>query len=361
MSGDFKVSASSFSCCVCLEDNKCNAADDLQTYAAYVEWVKVHRTNYLSSPVALCVCAKHHMCSQERYETLRQQAIDKRGLDTYVIACPVSGCAETLMQIPNERGVWDFLVEVCPNGHLLDYNCYLRLKSFGTSACPMCRSDIDINRAHCIPTVPITPPDGMPAWRKLDGLGVFLDLILSEDEVSRAYMRHENFPSMIQDIFVNPQHKSCVRGMHARVARVFLLAQNTLNYEVLQQLVACFLEEWAFVTRVIDVLMPCKPDAFKQITTCLMEMILLITQQLPPNNTLRKSVLNELQVVLKFLTMANRFVEREWWLILTAQNDVIQQNVPEFLAFPDVANPSEQIAREPPRDSLLSLFLSQYT
>jgi len=173
-------------------------------------------------------------------------------------------------------------------------------------------------------------------------------------------MRHENFPSMIQDIFVNPQHKSCVRGMHARVARVFLLAQNTLNYEVLQQLVACFLEEWAFVTRVIDVLMPCKPDAFKQITTCLMEMILLITQQLPPNNTLRKSVLNELQVVLKFLTMANRFVEREWWLILTAQNDVIQQNVPEFLAFPDVANPSEQIAREPPRDSLLSLFLSQY-
>jgi hypothetical protein len=71
MSSDCKVSPSSFSCCVCLEDNKCNDPDDPQTYAAYVKWVKVHRTNYLQSPVALCFCANNHTCSQELYRRMR--------------------------------------------------------------------------------------------------------------------------------------------------------------------------------------------------------------------------------------------------------------------------------------------------
>ena len=331
MSSDCKVSPSSFSCCLCLEDNKCNDPDDPQTYEAYVKWVKVHRTNYLQSPVALRICENNHTCSQELYESVRKQAIEKRGLDTYVIACPVLGCAEKLMAIPNEYSTWDFLVEVCPNGHLLDYNCCLRLKASGTQACPMCRGVFRMNRTHCIPTIPITPMHGQPACRQLDEIGCVLD--------TRAYMRYENFPSMIEKIFIKPEHKSSVPGIRNRVALVFALVDSTDNYEALGGLVTRFLEAWALVTGVIDVVAPCTLHAFEPITNCLVEILLLITQRFPPDNTLQTYVVRELQLVLKILKSTNIFVRQEWMSILTAQNDIIHQVVPEVPALPDVANP----------------------
>ena len=361
MSSDCKLSPSSFSCCLCLEDNKCNDPDDPQTYEAYVKWVKVHRTNYLQSPVALRICANNHTCSQELYESVRKQAIEKRGLDTYVIACPVLGCAEKLMAIPNEYSTWDFLVEVCSNGHLLDYNCCLRLKASGTQACPMCRGVFRMNRTHCIPTIPITPLDGLPACRNLDGLGCILDMILSDDKVSHAYTRYENFPSMIGKIFIKPQHESSVPGIRNGVALVFVLVESTDNdnYEVLGELVTRFLEAWALVTGVMDVVAPCTPHAFEPIINCLVEILLLITQRFPPDTRLQKFVVRELQLVLKILKSANIFVRHEWMSILTAQNDVIHEVVPEVPALPDVANPDEEIARQPSQDQSVWFLIDQ--
>jgi len=317
------------------------------------------------------------MCSQELYDSVRKQAIEKRGLDMYPIACPVLGCAEKLMHKPKERKVWDFLVEICPNGHLIDYNCYLRMKSIRTEVCPLCRGEFRINRAHCIPTVPIISPHGLSQRRKLDGMGVFLDLALCEEEargtgismdplnedesilwlVPRQYVSYENFPSMIQEIFMDPRYDSTVPGLRTKVPLILILAQEIDHYETLEELVGFFLEEWELVKGVIDVLTPCGPLTFDRIKTCLVEILLVIERMFPPCNKLHENVVKKLQLVLKIVQSADLFVEQEWWTIHTGQHDihlytsVIKEVVPEIPALPDVANPSGFIASEPlPQD-----------
>jgi len=362
---------------VCLEDNKCNEQDDPQTYPAYLKWMEKHRTNYVQSPVAVEICAKHHMCSQKLYDSVRKQAIEKRGLDTYPIACPVLGCAEKLMQTPKERKVWDFMVEVCLNGHLIDYNCYLRMKSVQTQVCPLCRNEFRIDYAHCIPTLPLTSPHGLSECAKLDGMGVFLDLSLAEEEargtgismdplnedesilwlVPRKYVSYENFPSMIQEIFMDPRHDSTVPEVHTKVPLVLILAQEINHYEMLEDLVTFFLKEWASLQGVIDVLKPCGLDAFVQIKDNLGEILFLIGRVFPPKNKLHENVVEKLELVLNIFKAADLFVQEEWWSILTAQHDthkkicLMNEVVPEVPALPDVANPSGPIAREPlPQD-----------
>jgi len=144
---------------------------------------------------------------------------------------------------------------------------------------------------------------------------------------------------MIEKIFIKPEHKSSVPGIRNRVALVFALVDSTDNYEALGGLVTRFLEAWALVTGVIDVVAPCTLHAFEPITNCLVEILLLITQRFPPDNTLQTYVVRELQLVLKILKSTNIFVRQEWMSILTAQNDIIHQVVPEVPALPDVANP----------------------
>jgi len=150
-----------------------------------------------------------------------------------------------------------------------------------------------------------------------------------------------------------------VPGIRNRVAIVFELVESTDNYEVLGGLVTRFLEAWALVTGVIDVVAPCTPHAFEPITDCLVEILLLITQRFPPDTTTKKYVVRELQLVLKILKSANIFVHQAWMSILNAQNEVIRQVVPEVPALPDVANPDEEMARQPSRDPSPWLLMDQ--
>jgi len=369
MSDDCKLSPTSFSCCVCLEDNKCNEKDDPQTYLAYLKWMKKYRTNYVQTPVAVEICANHHMCSQELYDSVRKQAIEKRGLDTYPIACPVLGCAEKLIHNPKEHKIWNFLIEMCPNGHLIDNDCYMHLRSIRTEVCPLCRSEFRGNDLHCIPTLPITSLHKSSERRNLDGMGVFLDLTLCEETargggifmdngnddesmswlIAREPMSYEDFPSMIQEIFIDPRHDSPVPGVSTKVPLVFILAQNNVNYQMLQKLVASFLEDWDSVKGVIDVLTPCGPLAFDSIRTKLMRMLLSIRRVFPPNTKRHENVVEKLKLVLIILDSADNFVVEEWCSIqmdsynIHRHTSVINEVVPEIPALPDVANPSGPI------------------
>jgi len=48
-----------------------------------------------------------------------------------------------------------------------------------------------------------------------------------------------------------------------------------------------------------------------------------------------------------------------WMSILTAQNDVIHEVVPEVPALPDVANPDEEIAKQPSQDQSVWFLIDQ--
>jgi len=373
MSTQCNLSPTSFSCCVCLEDNKYNEEDDPQTYKDYLQWVKKHRTNYIQSPIALHICAKHHKCSPELYDSVRQQAIEKRGLDTYPIACPVLGCAERLIQNPTSHKLWGFLVEICKNGHLIDFDCYHKTMLNRITSCPLCREPIRLESVHCIPTVPIISPHILPGCRALDAMGAFLDLALVEEEargtgiskdplnedesmlwlVPREYVSYEDFPSMIREIFIDTRHNSPLPGMREKVALVFILAQNTDDYMILVELVASFLKDWELVKGVIDVVIPCGQLAFYKIKKNLVQTLIAIQCMILPNNKLHENVVQKMQLVLTILRSADNFVGRKWLSIHTEEQDthvytsVIDEVVPDVPALPDVANSSGPIAGLP--------------
>ena len=328
MSNDCDLSPTSFACCLCLEDNKCDEPDDPRTYDAYLEWIKVHRTNYLESPVLFSICARHHMCSAELYASLRNQAIEKRGLGTYTIACPVLGCSESLVTTPTRRRVWDVLIKVCTHGHMLDYNCYMKLARSGTRVCPMCRDVFHAEHAHCIPTASGTTK------RKLDRVKKYLDRVSQSEQYKLGLQGYADFASVIQGIFVEPQHVLHVSGEPQRVALVFLLTNTSKSYEAIREFVQQFLAEWAAVLDVMNIVAPCGIDAFVPILNCIDEGVIRITKRTPGMTASQKSVLAQLQLVAKIFELANTYVQRTWYATF---NYHIAQDVPESPQPPDVA------------------------
>jgi len=184
------VNSSKFSCCLCLQDNGCN--NDPTSYLEYTgtpakaavqgmlarrgvseiqpspavpahgSWVEKSRTNYMTSPMQLDICAQHHKMYRNEFEEYKHSALlcSNRGCieklyfltsshvdekleeqvaicrnghrmtrdqyKTYVAGprrCPVQHCLHDLILNPNSDKAWDRIVSMCSNGHMACDKC----------------------------------------------------------------------------------------------------------------------------------------------------------------------------------------------------------------------------------------------
>ena len=343
------VEPSAFRCSICAEDNGAIEHDDPQTYKAYLTWMKTHRTNYVTSPTGLCICANRHHCTQETYDSLREQAIRKRGLGTYAIACPVAGCAEALYETPLSQPLWNCLVTVCKHTHLVDFNCYLRLLSENITKCPLCRETLQLDATKTIPTVAASFPEQICApYRPLDGLDNFLNMLLSADEVSGANLRHTDYKNIIHNIFFDAryplpwQREASRRGSDSSIVSRFLLLstdEDTLSEH--KKALEEFSEVWKEFVKVLDREAPCTKVVCYEFILELKTIISPVSRWDQPayNEVLRKSVVADLRVAIDYLTDASLFIERTWWSIENAQTGLVLGDIPSEPQLPDVAAP----------------------
>jgi len=347
------VQPTAFACSVCCDENDAAGDDDPQTYKAFLTWMKKHRTNYVTSAMGLCICANRHTCTQGEYNSLREQAIRKRGLGTYVIACPVAGCAEALYETPRLQPLWDRLVTVCGNGHLVDFNCYQRLLSRNITTCPPCRATLQLVATETIPTVAMSFPGQMcDVYRPLDGLNNLLDLLLFEDEDSGANLIHGDFRSMVQHIFFDAiypvpfqrdiGYQNSDRGM---VSRFLLMATSENNLALHKFALASFQKHWDEFVKVLDREAPCTLVACLNFIQRFRDTITeTMTQgETAHNDPVRTAILAEMRVVFGYLRTAFLFVEKTWWLIENAQTGLVVGNIPSEPQLPDVASPQESV------------------
>ena len=343
------VQPTAFACSVCCDENDAAGDDDPQTYKAFLTWMKKHRTNYVTSAMGLCICANRHTCTQGEYNSLREQAIRKRGLGTYVIACPVAGCAEALYETPRLQPLWDRLVTVCGNGHLVDFNCYQRLLSRNITTCPPCRGTLQLVATETIPTVAMSFPGQMcDVYRPLDGLNNLLDFLLSEDEVSGANALHADFRSMVQSIFFDARYplpwerEPSHRGI---VSRFLLMATDENTLALYQLALKDFRAHWKEFVKVLDREAPCTQVVCRDFVQHLTDLINETTTRGEParNDPVRLSILAEMRVVLGYLNTAFLFVKKTWWFIENTQTGLVLGIIPSEPQLPDVASPQASV------------------